>query len=558
MEKPPEYSWEDENVLVDREYDQGERTLFEELLNKDEARNQIVPGKIVLGRVIKVQKDYVSVDVGSKSEGLIPISEFSSEEEYHLGREVEVFFEKLENEEGRVVLSKERAIRERKWEKIIQTHQEGSIVEGKVLYKTKGGLVVDIGIEAFLPSSQIENRKVNLEEYLGRQLEFKIIKINLERKNIVISRKKILEAEYLLKQVELIQRIEPGMKVKGVVKNIASFGAFLNLDGLVGLLHITDMSWRRVKRPDKFLSLGQELEVVILSVDKERGRIALGLKQLQENPWATIASKYPPGTKIQGVITNIVYYGVFIELEPGIEGLVHCSEFSWKEKVNDPSHIYKKGQVIEAIVKEIRIKEGRISLSIRDMQDNPWKKIIEKYPSQTTVSVRIEKLVNYGAFVSIESSAEGFIHVSQFSWVKNFSHPSEFISEGDQTEAIVLDVDKESLRLSLSIKNLKENPWNKIMEHLPIHSILIGKVKRVTGFGIFVDLTEGLVDLLEENNIPEGFIAETDLLDPSYEEIKDVIQEGQQLEVQVKEIDAEGKKILLLLKDYVGNVNEGI
>ena len=413
-------------------------------------------GQILEGRIVEVTKDYIVIDVGLKSEGLIPISEFTEPEELEVGKKVEVYLDQAEGEDGQIVLSKEKARKFRQWEHIVNHCTEGSIVKGKVMRKVKGGLMVDIGMEAFLPGSQIDNKRIkNLDDFIGRTYDFKILKINIERKNIVVSRRELLEEERVSRKAELLENIKEGSLRHGIVKNITDFGVFLDLDGIDGLLHITDMTWKRIKHPSEMVHLGQDLEVMILHIDREKGRVALGLKQKETNPWEEIEKRYPTGTHVRGKIVNLVSYGAFIEIEPGIEGLIHVSEMSWTKNVTDPSEIVRVGDEVEAIVLSVQKEEGKISLGIKQTERNPWEDVERKYAVGSSVTAEIRNLTNYGAFVELEPGVDGLIHISDLSWIKKVSHPSEVLKKGDKVEAVVLSVDKESKKITLGVKQFE-------------------------------------------------------------------------------------------------------
>src|SRR3990167_11429756 len=377
------HDWNASNVLDDVDFKEHEARQFRDLLYGKEQPggdlSQLNPGQVLMGRIVEISKDYAVIDVGLKSEGLVPVSEFSDPEELTLGSQIEVYLDQTEGEDGQIVLSREKARKFRQWEYIVKNCTEGSIVKGKVIRKVKGGLMVDIGMEAFLPGSQIDNKRIkNLDDFLGRTYDFKILKINIDRKNIVVSRRELIEEERVSKKAELLEHIVEGTVCKGVVKNITDFGVFLDLDGIDGLLHITDMTWKRIKHPSELVQIGQELEVVILHVDRDKGRVALGLKQKENNPWEEIEKKYPPGTRVKGKIVNLVPYGAFIEIEPGIEGLIHVSEMSWIKNVTDPSEIVTKGDELSAVVLSIQKSEGKISLGIKQMERNPWEDVNDK------------------------------------------------------------------------------------------------------------------------------------------------------------------------------------
>lgn len=552
MTKNAEYTWNTENFLDDVDYQESESELFKTLLHgpqskKEEKAPEMAAGTILRGRIVEIGKDYVVVDVGLKSEGLVPINEFTDPEELVLDNEVEVYLDQPEDEHGQVVLSREKAARQRQWEYILEHCEEGSIVKGKIIRKVKGGLMVDIGMEAFLPGSQIDNKRIkNLDEYIGKTCEFKILKINIERKNVVVSRRELLEAERISKKAELLETIKVGDVRRGVVKNITDFGVFLDLDGIDGLLHITDMTWKRIKHPSEMVELGQELEVMILSIDKDKGRVALGLKQKEHNPWDDIEKKYPPGTRVSGKIVKLLPYGAFIEIEPGIEGLIHVSEMSWVKNVTDPSEVVNKGDEIEAIVLAVQKEEGKISLGIKQTEHNPWDDVEQKYPINSSVKAEIKSLTNYGAFVELEPGIEGLIHISDISWIKKVSHPSEVFKKGDKVEAVVLSVDKESKKITLGVKQLSTNPWETIEKTIPVGSLVKGKVTKITAFGAFVELSNGV----------EGLIHVTELSDQAFGKVEDVISVGDDVTAKVMKLDPDHKKVSLSVKEHLIERNQ--
>lgn len=553
MPKNAEYTWNAKNVLDDVDYKESDAEAFRQLLHGPQTKQEedgaaaMSPGTILRGHIVEIGKDYVVVDVGLKSEGLVPISEFTDPDELVLGNEVEVFLDQPEDEQGQIVLSREKAARQRQWEYILEHCEEGSIVKGKIIRKVKGGLMVDIGMEAFLPGSQIDNKRIkNLDEYLGKTCEFKILKINIERKNVVVSRRELLEAERISKKAELLETIQVSDIRKGVVKNITDFGVFLDLDGIDGLLHITDMTWKRIKHPSEMVDLGQELEVMILSIDKDKGRVALGLKQKEHNPWDDIERKYPPGTRVKGKIVKLLPYGAFIEIEPGIEGLIHVSEMSWVKNVTDPSEVVNKGDEVEAIVLAVQKEEGKISLGIKQTEHNPWDDVEEKYPINSSVRAEIKSLTNYGAFVELEPGIEGLIHISDISWIKKVSHPSEVFKKGDIVEAVILSVDKESKKITLGVKQLSTNPWETIEKSIPINSLVKGKVTKITAFGAFVVLENGI----------EALIHVTELSDQAFGKVEDVISVGDDVTAKVIKVDPEHKKVALSIKEYLIERNQ--
>ncbi|MGE0832496.1 MAG: 30S ribosomal protein S1 [Simkaniaceae bacterium] len=553
MSKDVEYDWNESKIIDDVEFQDEDAKLFQKLLNNKEDKaeegsiSSMEVGQIFSGTIVELTPDFVVVDVGLKSEGLIPVNEFNNPKELILGNEIEVFLDRTEGEDGQIVLSREKARRHRQWEYIIDHCEEGSIVEGKVIRKVKGGLMVDIGMEAFLPGSQIDNKRIkNLDEYLDKSFDFKILKINIERKNIVVSRRELLEEERSSKKAELLENIAEGEIRKGIVKNITDFGVFLDLDGIDGLLHITDMTWKRIKHPSEMVQLNDELEVMILHIDRDKGRVALGLKQKETNPWEEIEQKYPPGTRISGKIVNLVPYGAFIEIEPGIEGLIHVSEMSWIKNVTDPSEIVTKGDELEAIVLSVQKEEGKISLGIKQTEKNPWEDVDQKYPVGSTVKAEIRNLTNYGAFVELEPGIDGLIHISDLSWIKKVSHPSEVLNKGDIVEASILSVDQESKKITLGIKQLSRNPWESIEKTLPIGEIVTGVVTKITAFGAFIQLENGI----------EGLVHVTELSDQAFGKVEEIVSVGDEVTAKVIKLDPEHKKISLSIKDYLVEQNQ--
>jgi len=548
--QPAQHSqdWNASNVLDDVDFQEHEARQFRDLLYGTEksggesSLSQLNAGQVLTGRVVEISKDYVVIDVGLKSEGLVPISEFTEPEELVLGNDIEVYLDQTEGEDGQIVLSREKARKFRQWEHIVKNCHEGSIVKGKVIRKVKGGLMVDIGMEAFLPGSQIDNKRIkNLDDFIGRTYDFKILKINIDRKNIVVSRRELLEEERVSRKAELLEHIQEGATLRGIVKNITDFGVFLDLDGIDGLLHITDMTWKRIKHPSEVVRLGQDIEVIVLHVDREKGRVALGLKQKESNPWEEIEKKYPVGTRIRGKIVNLVSYGAFIEIEPGIEGLIHVSEMSWTKNITDPSEAVRVGDEVEAIVLSIQKDEGKISLGIKQTERNPWEDVEKKYPVGSSVVAEIRNLTNYGAFVELEPGVDGLIHISDLSWIKKVSHPSEVLKKGDKVEAVILSVDKESKKITLGVKQLSSNPWESIERSLPIGSIVHGSITKTAAFGAFVQLDNGI----------EALIHVTELSDQPFGKVEDVVAKGDRVTAKVIKVDPEHKKLALSIKEYL-------
>lgn len=552
MSSNPQHTWNDNNIVDDVAFQAQDAEIFKNLLDKTEKtpveqNASVTPGMILKGRIVEITKDHVVIDVGLKSEGLVPMEEFSDPSQIVLDGEVEVLLDQAEDDNGQIVLSREKAERMRQWEYILEHCEEGSIVKGRVLRKVKGGLMVDIGMEAFLPGSQIDNKRIkNLDDYLDKTYEFKILKINIERKNVVVSRRELLEAERISKKTEVLENIIQGDIREGIVKNITDFGVFLDLDGIDGLLHITDMTWKRIKHPSEMVHLGDKLEVMILSVDKDKGRVALGLKQKESNPWDQIEQKYPPGTRVKGKIVNLLPYGAFIEIEPGIEGLIHVSEMSWVKNVTDPSEIVNKGDEVEAIVLSVQKEEGKISLGLKQAEHNPWDDVEKKYPVNSNVKAEIKSLTNYGAFVELEPGVEGLIHISDLSWIKKVSHPSEILRKGDIVDAIILSVDRDSKKITLGVKQLGNNPWESIEKTMPVGSLVKGKVSKITAFGAFVELDSGI----------EGLIHVTELSDQAFGKVEDVVSKGDDITAKVIKLDPEHKKIALSIKDYLIEQNQ--
>jgi small subunit ribosomal protein S1 len=498
------------------------------------------PGNILKGRVINLVGDDVIVDVGLKSEGVIPQSEWADPSSIDLGDEVDVLLEAVESESGVVVLSKRKADRILNWQRIVRTSKEGDEVKGRVMRKIKGGLLVDIGVPVFLPASQVDIRRPSdIGEYIGRDIEAKILKIDTDRRNIVISRRKLIEEKRQHAKEALLSTIEVGQLRKGVVKNIADFGAFVDLGGIDGLLHITDMSWDRISHPSEMLKIDQEIEVKVLNVDKEKEKIALGLKQKTENPWERVEERYPIGARVKGEVVNITNYGAFVKLEPGVEGLVHVSEMSWTRRINHPSEVLSLGEQIDVVVLDINKDKQEISLGIKQTEVNPWDLVAEKYPAGTIITGRIRNLANYGAFIEIEPGIDGLLHVSDMSWTEKISHPNEKYKKGDEVRCVVLDIDQEKQRVGLGVKQLTEDPWiSAIPDAYKPGMVVHGKVTKITNFGVFVELEPGL----------EGLLHISELSDQKVENPQDVVKADEELDVKILRVDTDERKIGLSLK----------
>ncbi len=498
----------------------------------------IEEGEIVKSRVLDIRDNLVVLDIGFKSEGTIPLEEFKDLPDLKPGDEVEVLLEHLEDQEGSVVLSKKKADFMRVWERIRVAYENDQPVTGTLVKKIKGGVVVDLmGVDAFLPGSQIALRRVpNVDELLGQSFDFKIIKLNKRRRNIVVSRRVILEQERAGKRDKLMKDLQKDQVRKGVVKNITDFGAFIDLGGVDGLLHITDMSYGRIQHPSEMVHIGQELEVKVLDIDWERERISLGLKQLQSYPWKDVAEKYPVGTRVSGKVVSITNYGAFIELEPGIEGLVHISEMSWTRNVRHPSKLVSIGETIEAVVLKVDPNEEKISLGMKQTEQDPWMMLPQRYPIGTRLTGKVRNLTSFGAFVEIEPGIDGLIHISDMSWTKRVQHPSEVVKKGDTVDVVILNIDADNKRISLGLKQAQEDPWLKIGETYPVGTELMGKVVRLMDKGVVVDI----------GNDIEGFVPVSQLnFGEPVSSPADVVYEGMNLQVRVLEVDPIQRRIVL-------------
>jgi small subunit ribosomal protein S1 len=496
-------------------------------------------GTIVKGRIIERRPREVMVDIGYKSEGAIDLGEFSPADDLAIGKEIEVLLERLENEDGLVVLSRQKAAQKQNWDKIVKLSEAGKTVQGVVKGIVKGGLTVDVGVEAFLPSSQIDiNPPKNLREFMGQTLECRIVKLNEDRKNVVLSRRELIEEERNEKRAKLLSHLDKGAKVKGRVKNLTEFGAFVDLDGLDGLLHVTDMTWGRLAHPSDLLQTGQEVEVIVLEIDKERLRVSLGMKQMSENPWDKIAEKYPVNLKVRGKITSLVPYGAFVQLEPGVEGLIHVSELSWTRRIARPSDVLQESQEVEAIVISVSKEEQKLSLSVRHLEPNPWEEIHLRYPVGRPVKGIVRNTTAYGAFVELEEGIDGMIHVSDMSWTRKPAHASELVKKGDSVEAQVLGIDKANQRISLGLKQLAEDPWKSVEDRFKIGQLVKGTVSKVASFGAFIQLEGELDGLVHISQISEDRVAK----------VKDVLKPGQEVEARVIRLNKAERRIGLSIK----------
>ncbi|MCH2387790.1 MAG: 30S ribosomal protein S1 [Opitutales bacterium] len=513
-------------------------SVMEELLAQT-TFDKLKEGSIIKGTITEIRQTEVVVDIGGKSEGLISASEFADLGDLQIGEEIEIYLEKLEDRDGNPVLSFDRAEQKKNWDNIITKCEEGSIVQGRVKSKVKGGLIVAMGVDAFLPASHIDIQPPkNLDQYIGQTYDYKVLKINLERKNIVLSRRELIEEQRSSKRRELLEKINPGDLVKGVVKNITDFGAFIDLDGMDGLLHITDMSWGRISHPSEMLKQGEEIEVMILEINRDKERVSLGLKQTKSNPWENIENKYPIGAHVMGKVVNLVPYGAFIEIEEGVEGLVHVTEMSWTKRITKPSELHRVGDDVEAVVLGIQKDEEKISLGIRQLDPNPWDMVVHNYPVGAHVHGKVRNITTYGAFVELEEGIDGMVHVSDMSWTRKVNHPSEVLKKGEEVDAVVLDVDTGNQRISLGMKQLAEDPWGDINGRFRIGDVVTGVVSKITSFGAFVELQDHIDGLVHISQISEDRV----------EKIKDVLNVGDDVTARVIKIDLDERRIGLSIK----------
>src|SRR5579884_382487 len=546
-----------------REYDLPEGELQQELADVFQEREEtwlpdetqaFEPNKLLTGRVLNIVGDEVWIDVGYKSEGVIKLEEWYDEGQDKVvppqpGDTIQVLLDTVEDESGAIVLSYRKAKRQKEWEEVIAKHKEGDVVAGHVTRKIKGGLLVNIGVNVFLPASQVDIRRPpDIGDYIGKTIECKILKIDEARRNIVVSRRKLIEDQREEMKKKLLAEIEPGQIRTGVVKNIAEFGAFVDLGGIDGLLHITDMSWGRISNPHEMVHIDQQIEVYILNVDKDREKIALSLKHKTPSPWEEVERKYPVSSRHTGEVVNVMSYGAFVKLEPGIEGLVHISEMSWTKRINHPSELVSIGDQIEVQVLNINKEKQEISLGMKQVQPNPWDKVAERYPPNTVITGVVRNLTNYGAFIEIEEGIDGLLHVSDMSWVRKVAHPSEVVSKGDKVTCIVLNVDQERKRIALGLKQMNNDPWEgDIPGRYKPGEIKKGKVTKLTNFGVFVELEPGL----------EGLLHISELAEQKVESPEDVVKVGDEIEVKILRVDAADRKIGLSRKRLTWTGEEG-
>jgi len=506
----------------------------------EETLKDFVEGSIVSGKVIEVRSNEVLVDIGYKSEGLIDGCEFAKLSEVSIGDELDVLLDEIEDDSGMVILSKEKAEQKLQWERVLKSCEEGTVVNGIVRNRVRGGMIVDVdGVDAFLPGSQVDVVPVHhTDDYVGKTFEFKILKINEDRRNIILSRRELIEERLKVKKRELMATIEVGQTRRGKVKNITDFGVFVDLDGMDGLLHITDMSWGRIRHPSEMVKVGDELEVVILDVNQDRERVSLGLKQRTANPWDGIEEKFPVGSRLRGKVVNLVPYGAFVELQEGVEGLVHVSEISWTKRIARASDVLDIGEEVDVVVLNVSKEDQKIALGIRQTESNPWDTVQSRYPVGSRISGRVRNFTSYGAFIELEDGIDGMIHVSDMSWTRKINHPSEVLQKAEEVEAVVLEVDPGSKRISLGLKQASEDPWNSITTRYAVGGIVKGTVTKVATFGAFVELEEGVDGLVHISQISENHV----------EKVRDVLDVGREVEARIVKIDQAARRIGLSIK----------
>jgi small subunit ribosomal protein S1 len=537
-------------VNVSTSSSKGAELSFAELLEQSFARDEVAEGEIVKGIIVSVHKDHVLVDVGFKSEGMVPLNEFpmvNGQPSVKPGDNVDVLVESRENDNGLIVLSKEKADKLKIWDDISAACERDEVVEGIIVSRVKGGLSVDIGVKAFLPGSQVDLRPIrNLDKLIGEKFKFKVIKFNKKRGNIVLSRRALLEKERDQLKGVTLQKLEEGAVMLGVIKNITEYGAFVDLGGIDGLLHITDMSWGRVNHPSELFQVGDEVTVKVLRFDRDQERVSLGLKQIQADPWTTAQTAFPVGSRVKGKVVSLTDYGAFIELVPGVEGLIHVSEMSWTKRVKHPSKLMNIGDEVEAMVLGIDIENKRISLGMKQIEPNPWHSLGEKYPVGAVIRGQVRNITDFGIFVGIEEGIDGLVHISDLSWTTRVKHPSEMYEKGDEVEAVVLNIDAENERISLGIKQLHEDPWSRIPQSYPRGSRVKGKITKITDFGAFAEIEPGV----------EGLIHVSEIADEHVDDPRKYLKVGEDKEVMIIDIDSEDRKIGLSIK-AVGKAEAG-
>ncbi len=521
---------------------------MEDLLNGQEGAGAITKGNIVEGKIVAKRQDGALVDIGYKAEGFIPAAEFMNFDEIKVGDSIDVFLEELENRQNQPTLSLEKAYSIKAWNRITTEYGEGHIVKGIMRHRVKGGIMVDVeGFPAFLPGSQLDVSPVrNMDDYLNKEYDVKIIKINVERHNIVVSRRELLEESLRDQRSKLMSDMKVDDVVKGIVKNITDFGAFIDLGGVDGLLHITDISWGRINHPSEVLTVGQELDVIVIGIDKDKERVSLGLKQKTRNPWDDVVAKYPKGTHVSGKVVNLMPYGAFVEIETGVEGLIHVSEMSWTKRINKASDILNKDDVVEAVVLDIDRDSRKISLGLRQKERNPWEVLAEKYPVGKHIVGKVRNMTNYGAFVEIENDIDGMIHVSDMSWTRKINKPSEVLTPGQEIEVVILEINPEQQRISLGLKQAENDPWSNINDLYKVGDIVKGSVTKITTFGAFIELSNKI----------DGLIHISQLSHDRVDKVKDVLKVGDEVEARVIKVDTDERRIGLSIKAVDGNFSE--
>ncbi|MBN2105837.1 MAG: 30S ribosomal protein S1 [Deltaproteobacteria bacterium] len=534
--QPAENTEQANSTLIDGE-------SFEQMLEESLSARKVQTDEVAQGRIIQITTDYVIVDVGCKSEGQIPIEEFKDADgnmTVKVGDKVDVFIEGWENETGMMPLSKDKADRMRVWDTVSKVYDDDGLIEGKIVSKIKGGLAVDVGLKAFLPGSQIDLHPVrDLDRLIGQTLQFKILKLSKKRGNIVLSRRAILEKERESLRAETLKNIEEGSIVKGTVKNITDYGVFIDLGGVDGLLHVTDISWGRITSPRDYFNIGDVTDVKILSFDRENQRVALGFKQMKTNPWELVQQTYAINNRVSGKVVNITNYGAFIELEEGVEGLIHISEMSWTKKVKHPSQLISIGDIVEAVVLDVDVARKRISLGLKQLEPNPWSVIEERYPVGTVVEGKIKNITDFGIFIGLDEGIDGLVHISDISWIQKIKHPAEVYKKSDMVKAVVLSIDKENERFSLGIKQLEPDPWEEVPKKYRRGQVVKGMITNITDFGIFLEIEEGI----------EGLVHVSEIAEDKAQNLKEFAKVGEPLEVLIISIDKRNRKIGLSLRE---------
>ena len=513
---------------------------MDQLLGGDSIKNEFAVNSIISGKVVEKRNDGALIDIGYKAEGFVPAAEFAKWDELKIGDQVDVYLEEVENDNSMPGISVQKAASIKAWNRITEECGEGSVVKGLMRHRVKGGIIVDIdGVEAFLPGSQIDIGSVrDMDAYIGKEYDVKILKINSERRNIVVSRRDLLEESMRARRSQLLAEMEVGQTRKGVIKNITDFGAFIDLGGVDGLLHITDMSWGRIAHPSELFEVGQEVEVVILDIDTQKERVSLGYKQKTANPWENVAEKYPVGSKVTGRVVNIMPYGAFVEIEEGVEGLIHVSEMSWTKRITKAGEVVRVGETVEAVVLDIDKESKKISLGLRQKERNPWEVLAEKYPVGSKIVGKVRNMTSYGAFVEIENDIDGMIHVSDMSWTRKINNPSEILKPGDEVEAVILDINADQQRISLGLKQTENDPWANIDEQYKVGDLVKGKITKITAFGAFVELSNKIDGLIHISQISKEHV----------DKVKDVLKVGDEVEARVIKMDHDERRIGLSLK----------